>query len=103
MKPPAFSASPRKRKGRVHNIGVDAMIFFKSEKEVFEMRNGEEKCEHCEFYNYGSCVRFPPKIFQTIIGTESGWPEVSKWDWCGEFKANPAEKRFLENKGGSNV
>lgn len=49
------------------------------------MSTNEDKCENCQFYKPGICVRFPPQIYTTVLGCESSWPEVKKWDWCGEY------------------
>jgi len=61
----------------------------------------EEKCEDCRFWEVqirqkgeGICRRYPPNIKPTIDqhrhylteDMNSIFPDVCKYDWCGEFK-----------------
>jgi hypothetical protein len=42
----------------------------------------EETCSNCKYFGgLFSCKRYPPKtgFFN------SGYPEVEKWGWCGEW------------------
>ncbi len=61
----------------------------------------EEHCGNCKFWSTtsettaaGICRRYPP-TYQTSTREEwgstiesdySAWPEVERYDWCGEYK-----------------
>lgn len=59
----------------------------------------KRRCGDCEFYSTGYCLRMPPQVIwadvvriglnqYTAPGKhETRWPDVSKDNWCGEFKA----------------
>ena len=46
-------------------------------------------CENCAFYKgaedvrFGHCHRNPPQIADRAVTI---WPQVSRHDWCGEFR-----------------
>lgn len=49
------------------------------------------KCENCAFYFRGVCRRYPPQLVVEFepgnsSRTESMYPEVLGWFWCGEWK-----------------
>lgn len=54
------------------------------------------KCPTCRFYADGNCKRNPPTVHIWIkedpnggwpaVHTETRWPFVSHFDWCGEYK-----------------
>lgn len=59
-------------------------------KELDKKIKLEKKCENCRFWKKyksqdenGTCHRYPPQI---VYYKDSRYPEVSKSDYCGEFK-----------------
>lgn len=48
---------------------------------------GKQRCEGCRWFlkytsqDIGQCRRYPP-----TQNTETGWLEVSHFDWCGEWQ-----------------
>ena len=61
----------------------------------------KRRCEGCRWFlrytsqDIGQCRRYPP-----TQNTETGWLEVSHFDWCGEWQdktitAEQAERREL--------
>jgi hypothetical protein len=61
----------------------------------------KRECGNCEYFEKqktlpsgaleGACVRFPPSVVPTTVG-DSFFPSViSKFTWCGEFKARQEE------------
>jgi len=55
---------------------------------------GIETCSTCRFFkmNGEECRRFPPEQFQIgELDIETRWPEVSRFDWCGEWESKGGE------------
>lgn len=66
------------------------------------MINPDFICENCAFWepaefnqkNYGYCHRYPP-VFQDLESRkeEDYFPVTRPFDWCGEFRKQPAIRK----------
>ena len=58
-----------------------------------ETEQQSERCETCRYYRvfererrkFPQCHRLPPVPLAGRFG-QTAWPDVSPYDWCGEYK-----------------
>ena len=59
----------------------------------------EKICENCQFFDRGTCHRYPPQLDQVKYYEgdydDSYWyfPEVAPTDWCGEWQPKPKQDK----------
>ena len=59
----------------------------------------ERRCEGCRWFlrytsqDIGQCRRYPP-----TQNTETGWLEVSHFDWCGEWQEKSSTPEEAERR-----
>ena len=59
----------------------------------------EQICGNCRFFDgvkhdgSGDCRRYAPRSANTNVGetARAQWPQVERWQWCGEFRPEPQE------------
>lgn len=56
-----------------------------------EHEDTTERCGTCRYYK-GECRRFPPQYTPRGSGKNFYYPEVSHFDWCGEWYPKPEER-----------
>jgi hypothetical protein len=51
-----------------------------------------ESCAKCLYYQStshfanGYCRRYPPQVVPPQVAMIAVWPDVTHYDWCGEFR-----------------
>jgi len=61
-------------------------------KEIYDKR-----CGTCKFFVYPFCKRHAPTVIVKLaFCEETTWPEVSHFDWCGDYEFDV--EKFKERK-----
>lgn len=65
-----------------------------------EQENLTESCLSCRFEKSKGkfCLRFPPVVVQTTLGSQFQFTQTSPSNWCGEWRPKEKPKSVEDNE-----